>query len=270
MTQPSAGRERSAGRVAIVTGATRGIGLAISRALLEDGLSVALVYHQNEEAAKLAQGELKAWQGRTLLLKADVGLLPEASRVVERVVAEWGRVDVLVNNAGVFQFAFLEEMDEEFLDAIFRSNFKSAFCMIKSALPWLKKGDHPRVVNASSISGRLADVGLIAYGSSKASLDMLTRVASAELAPHGITVNAYAPGIVFTEMTREMIESRGKDQVKQIPAGKFGAPEDVANLVRYLCSPEADYLTGEVIGVDGGMLKVQNPYRAHERVRSGS
>jgi len=270
MTQQYAGKQRSAGRVAVVTGATRGIGLAITRALLEDGLLVALVYRQNQEAARSAQGELKEWEGRTLFINADVGHMPEATRVVDCVVAEWGRVDILVNNAGVFQFAFLEEMDEGFLDSIFRSNFKSAFCMIKSALPWLKKADHPRILNASSISGRLADVGLIAYGSSKASLDMLTRVASAELAPFGITVNAYAPGIVFTEMTREMIETRGKDQVKQIPAGKFGAPEDVANLVRYLCSPQADYITGEVIGIDGGMLKVQNPYRAHERAQRGS
>jgi 3-oxoacyl-[acyl-carrier protein] reductase len=120
-------------------------------------------------------------------------------------------------------------------------------------------------VNASSISGRLADVGLIAYGCSKASVDMMTRIAAAELAPYRITVNAFAPGIIATEMTREMIEERGSEQVKQIPLGRFGTPEDTASLVRFLCSPAADYITGEVIGVDGGMLKVQNPFRAVRR-----
>ncbi len=261
--------ERIAQRVAIVTGGTRGIGLGISRALASDGVAVAMVYHRNQEAAKAAQAELERLGGRTLLLGADVGVMAEAERVVERVVEAWGRVDILVNNAGVFRFAFLEEMDEEFLDSIFRANFKSAVFMTKAALPWLKKGEHPRVLNASSISGRLADVGLIAYGSSKSSIDMLTRVASAELAPYGITVNAYAPGILFTEMTREMIESRGSEQVKQIPAGRFGTPEDAAGLLRYLCSPGADYVTGEVIGIDGGMFKVQNPRRAHDRARQG-
>ena len=270
MSPVSGGTPQIAERVAIVTGGTRGIGLGISRALGTDGVAVALVYRRNEEAAKSAQAELERLGVRTLLLGADVSRAAEAERVVERVVEAWGRVDILVNNAGVFQFAFLEEMDEAFLDSIFQGNFKSAFCMMKAALPWLKKGEHARILNASSIAGRLADVGLIAYGSSKASIDMLTRVASAELAPYGITVNAYAPGILFTEMTREMIESRGTEQVKQIPAGRFGTPEDAASLVRYLCSPAADYLTGEVIGIDGGMLKVQNPYRAHEFARRGS
>ena len=270
MSTASGGSPRIAGRVAIVTGGTRGIGLGIARALVADGVAVALVYRRNEEAARSAQAELERLEARTLLLSADVGRMADAERVVGRVVETWGRLDILVNNAGVFQFAFLEEMDEAFLDSMFQSNFKSAFCMMKAALPWLKKGEHARILNASSISGRLADVGLIAYGVSKASIDMLTRVASAELAPYGITVNAYAPGILFTEMTREMIEARGSEQVKQIPVGRFGAPEDAAGLVRYLCSPGADYVTGEVIGIDGGMLKVQNPYRAYEHARRGS
>jgi 3-oxoacyl-[acyl-carrier protein] reductase len=269
MSPVSDGAPRIAERVAIVTGGTRGIGLGISRALGADGVAVALVYRSNEEAAKSAKAELERTGVRTLLLDADVSRTAEAERVVERVVEAWGRVDILVNNAGVFQFAFLDEMDEAFLDSMFQANFKSAFCMMKAALPWLKKGEHARVLNASSIAGRLADVGLIAYGSSKASIDMLTRIASAELAPHGITVNAYAPGILRTEMTREMIETRGHEQVKQIPAGRFGDAEDAANLVRYLCSPGADYVTGEVIGIDGGMLKVQNPYRAYEHARRG-
>ena len=249
-------------RVAVVTGGTRGIGLGICKALLHRGVMVAAVYQKDAAAARAAEGEMAASGGEYLTLKADVSHSDEAARVVEEVVKKWGRVDILVNNAGIFRFAFLEEMDEKFLDSLYNANFKTAFFMIKAALPWLQKSGEGRIINASSISGRLADVGLVAYGCSKASIDMLTRIAAAELAPHGITVNAYAPGIVSTEMTREMIETRGSEQRKQIPLGKFGAPEDVAELVAFLCSREAGYITGEVIGVDGGMLKVQNPIRA--------
>jgi len=270
MSAASRGGTGIASRVAIVTGGTRGIGLGISRVLAGDGLAVAMVYQRDEAAASGARAELERLGGRVLALQADVSTRAGAELVVARVVETWGRLDVLVNNAGVFRFAFLEEMDEAFLDSILQSNFKSVVFMTQAALPWLKKGEHPRVLNASSIAGRLADVGLIAYGASKAAIDMLTRVAAAELAPYGITVNAYAPGILFTEMTREMIESRGKEQVKQIPAGRFGTPEDAAVLIRFLCSPAANYLTGEVIGIDGGMLKVQNPYRAQEQARKST
>ena len=258
-------KARSGQRVAIVTGGSRGIGLGICEALAADGVAVAMVYRANEQAAREAEERIKKMGGAVMTLKADVALVAETARVVEAVAAKWGRIDILVNNAGAFRFAFLDELDEAFFDSLVDVNLKGSIFMIKHALPWLKKSGHGRVVNASSISGRLADVGLIAYGCSKAGIDMLTRIASAELAPWGITVNAYAPGIIATEMTREMIETRGKEQVKQIPANKIGESEDVAKLVKFLCSPDAGYITGEIIGVDGGMFKVQNPARAHGR-----
>lgn len=249
-------------RVAIITGGSKGIGLGICESLTSDGVAVAIVYHSEEKAAHEAEARLSKAGADVMTIMADVGKEADTKRVIDTVARAWGRIDILVNNAGLFKFASLEEMDEAFFDSIFDTIFKGSIFMIKSALPWLKKSGHGRIINASSISGKLADVGLIAYGCSKASVDMLTRIAAAELAPFGITVNAYAPGIIATEMTREMIESRGKEQVKQIPAGKFGEPKDVASLVRFLCSMEAEYITGEVIGVDGGMLKVQNPARA--------
>jgi len=254
-------------KTAIVTGGTRGIGLGICKALARDGIRVAMVYRDDEASARQADSEVRSAGGEVLLIKADLRISEEAKRVVKETAAEWGGVDILVNNAGVFRFAFLEEMEDEFLDEMLSANFKSMVHMMRCALPWLKKSHHGRIVNASSISGRLADVGLIAYGCSKASVDMLTRIASAELAPYGITVNAYAPGIIATEMTRAMIEERGAEQLKQIPGGRFGAIGDVGELVRFLCSPEAAYITGEIIGVDGGMLKVQNPGRAHDFAR---
>ncbi len=260
--QPAASR-----RVAIVTGGTRGIGFGICKALLKRGVAVAAVYHSDAAAARAAENEAAAGGGEFLSRQADVAVRSEATRVVDEVARKWGGVDILVNNAGIFRFSFLESMDEDFFDSLYTANLKSMFHMMKAALPWLKKSGQGRIVNASSISGRLADVGLIAYGCSKAGVDMLTRVAAAELAPYGVTVNAYAPGIIATEMTREMRETRGNEQKKQIPLEEFGVPEDVAELVAFLCSREAGYITGEVIGVDGGMFKVQNPVRAWEHSR---
>ena len=155
-------------------------------------------------------------------------------------------------------------MEEEFLDNILNVNFKSQFLMIKACIKYMKNNRFGRILNASSISGDIADVGLIGYGVSKTAVNMLTKICAAELAPYGITVNAYAPGIIHTDMSESMIKERGEIQVKGIPLNRFGKCEDVGALVRFLASNEAGYITGEVIGIDGGMLKVQNPYRAYE------
>jgi 3-oxoacyl-[acyl-carrier protein] reductase len=136
--------------------------------------------------------------------------------------------------------------------------------MLQAVVPYMKKNSYGRIANASSISGRFADVGLVAYAASKAAVNLMTTIASAELAPYGITVNAYAPGIIHTGMTDAMIKERGDIQVQQISAHRFGNGDDVSALVGYLVSPEAGYVTGEVIGVDGGFFKVQNAYRAYE------
>ena len=254
-------------RVAIVTGGTRGMGLAISKNLAQKGMKVLAVYHSDVAAAKVAENELKQISPNVEILQADVGFQADAEKIAAYAGERWNRIDMLVNNAGVFDFAFLEEMTEEFFDRMYRTNLKSMIFMMKAVLPWMKKHHFGRIVNASSISGKLADVGLIAYACAKNGVDMLTRISAAELAPYGITVNAYAPGIIFTEMTREMIETRGDRQVEQIPARRFGKSEEVSGLVTFLCSEEAAYITGEVIGVDGGMMKVQNPYRAYEFVQ---
>ncbi len=249
-------------RVAVVTGGTRGIGLGICRALAKDATALALVYHSDGKAAEAARQELSAAGSEVVLVQADLAAVDAPGRIVGQVERKWGRLDILVNNAGEFRFAFLEEMDDAFLDRIMSVNFAASVRMIRAALPLLKKSGAGRVVNAGSIAGRIADVGLVAYGCSKASIDMMTRIAAAELAPWGITVNAYSPGIIATDMTRGMIEERGHVQVKQIPAGRFGDPDEVGELVRFLASPAAGYITGENIGVDGGMFKVQNAARA--------
>jgi 3-oxoacyl-[acyl-carrier protein] reductase len=254
-------------RVAIVTGGTRGIGADISLALAENGDIVFAVYRSDDDRASKFAKRLKKASPESDIVRADVGTKAGADSVVERAAAKLGRVDILVNNAGIFDFAFVEDMEEALLDDMLRVNFKSQFFMIQACIKYMKKGKFGRILNASSISGDIADVGLVAYGASKAAVNMLTKICAAELAPYAITVNAYAPGIVHTDMTDGMIRERGHLQVKQIPLNRFGEGREVAALVKFLASEEAGYITGEIIGVDGGQLKVQNPYRAHEYVK---
>lgn len=244
-------------RVAIVTGGSRGIGLGISRALAEKGRKVAIVYRKNAGAAEAARDEL-ARTTDVMLVKADVGVKADCERVVADVGEKWGRVDILVNNAGVFDYRVLEETDEAFYDRINRTNLLSALFMSQAAVPGMKKNRFGRILNASSISGRLADIGLIAYGCSKAGIDIMTRIMAGELGPYGITVNAYAPGIIATDMTAGIIDARGEEKLLSIPADRFGGVMDAGYLVAFLASDEAGYITGEVIGVDGGMCKVQS------------
>lgn len=252
-------------RVAIVTGGTRGIGRGITEAFLRDGVHVAAVYASNREAAEALERDMATAQGELLTIEADAGNALEIRRVVDETVARWGRVDYLINNAAISLFAFLDEMTEEFLDEMIRVNFKGPVLMTQAVLPHMKRQRFGRIINASSISGHYADVGQVAYGGTKAAIEMMTKLAAAELGPYGITVNAYAPGIVETDMTRDMIADRGDLQVRQIPLGCFGDPGDVAGLVTFLCSDAGRYITGEIIGVDGGMLRAQNPSRAIDR-----
>lgn len=188
-----------------------------------------------------------------------------ANEIVKSVYEKWGRIDVLVNNAGIFDFCYIEDMTEEYLDRIFGINFKGQFFMVKAVIPYMKQRKYGRIVNASSISGHFADCGLVGYGASKAAVDMLTKIGAGELGPYGITVNAYAPGIIHTDMTHEMITERGDEQVQDMCLQRFGTPEEAAALVCFLTSEQAGYITGEIIGVDGGMFKVQNAYLAYKK-----
>jgi 3-oxoacyl-[acyl-carrier protein] reductase len=244
------------------------MGRAISVELARSGNVVCAIYRANEAEAAATQEEISQLSDGSFALKADLSCEDEARRAVDEVGRRFGRIDILVNNAGIFDFCFFEDMSDEYFDKVMNANFKSQLHMIRACLPYMKARHYGRIVNASSISGRFADVGLIAYGASKAAIDMLTKIGSAEFAPYGITVNAYAPGIIATDMTAKMIEERGEVQVKQISMNRFGDGADVAHLVKYLTSPEAGYITGEIIGVDGGFFKVQNCERAHEYARA--
>ncbi|MBC5648623.1 SDR family NAD(P)-dependent oxidoreductase [Christensenella tenuis] len=256
-------------RVAIITGGTRGMGKSMSLALAERGDIVVAVYRSNEQSALEVKEELQKLSPQSDVIQGDVSKKADVDRIVKTVGDRFGRIDILVNNAGIFDFAFLEDMTEDDLDRYMSINFKSQFLMTQAVIPYMKKNKYGRIVNASSISATLADVGLVGYGCSKAAVNMFTKIMAGELAPYDITVNAYAPGIIHTDMTDGMIRERGDVQVKQIALKRFGTGEEAAALVAFLSSPEAGYVTGEIIGVDGGFFKVQNPYRAHEYAETG-
>lgn len=250
---------------AVVTGGTRGIGLYISMELAKRNVIVCAVYRSNQKAADEAQALLTNMNPKCGVFQADISLENDASSVINKITAEHGGIDILINNAGIFDFKYIEEMDESYIDNMLSCNFKSQIYMMQAVIPYMKQNRFGRIVNASSISGRFADVGLAAYAASKAAVNMMTVIGAAELAPYGITVNAYAPGIIHTDMTNDMIMQRGNEQLKDIAVHRFGQGKEVASLVAFLASEESGYITGEIIGVDGGMFKVQNAYRAHER-----
>lgn len=255
-------------KVAIVTGGTRGMGRSVSISLAKKGCAVVAVYRSHEESAQKTRQEIQNFTPESAVFRGDVSRQEDIGRLMEFVKKKYGRVDILINNAGIFDFNFIEDMTEDYLDHILAVNFKSAFLMMKAVIPFMKERHFGRIINASSISSTFADCGLVGYGGSKACVDMLTRIGSAELGPYGITVNAYAPGITHTDMTDGMIKERGEEQIKQISLGRFGGCEEVAVLIAFLASEECSYVTGEIIGVDGGMLKVQNPYRAYDYAES--
>ncbi|NLO34786.1 MAG: SDR family NAD(P)-dependent oxidoreductase, partial [Clostridiaceae bacterium] len=187
---------RNPSRVALVTGGTRGIGLAVTAALARSGMHVLAVYRSNRTQAERSVRELQGQGLSVEAFQADVGNQEQAGQAAAEAVSLWGRIDVLINNAGIFEFCFLEDMTEAFFDEIMRTNLKSMIFMMQAVVPWMKQNQFGRIINATSISGTLADVGLVAYACSKAGVNLLTKVSSGELAPYGITVNAYAPGII--------------------------------------------------------------------------
>jgi len=256
-------------RVAIVTGGTRGMGKDISVALAKTGeITVFAIYRSNKESALQTKTELQAIDPASDIIAGDVAKAADVKRMIEEVVQKCGRIDILVNNAGIFDFAFIEDLTEEYFDHVMNVNMKSQLLMMQAVLPYMKKQAYGRILNASSISGALADVGLVAYGASKAAVNMLTTIAAGEFAPYNITVNAYAPGIIYTDMTADMIRERGEQQAKQVALNRFGTGDEIASLIVYLVSEAAGYVTGEIIGMDGGFFKVQNPQRAHEYVQA--
>jgi 3-oxoacyl-[acyl-carrier protein] reductase len=240
------------GRVSIITGASQGIGEVIARQLAREGSAVILVDVQEEKLNSVRQ-EIVDSGGQALSFVADVSLLAEAQRVCDEVVAHFGRIDHLVNNAGITRDSLLLRLKEEDWDAVLAVNLKGVFNFCKAAIRTMINQRSGRIVNISSVVGLMGNAGQTNYAASKAGVIGFTKALAREVANRGITVNCVAPGYIMTAMTERLPEEVKKAFLELIPMKRFGSPEDVAAAVLFLLSDEASYITGQVINVNGGM-----------------
>jgi 3-oxoacyl-[acyl-carrier protein] reductase len=242
------------GKVAIVTGATRGIGKGIAEAFAAQGATVAFTYVSSDEKARALEAELEALGGKAKGFKSDAANFAAAQKLTEDVVGEFGTIDVLVNNAGITRDTLLLRMSEEQWDEVMSVNLKSAFNLTKAVLKPMLKARSGSIINMSSVVGVKGNAGQANYAASKAGILGFTKSVAAELGSRNIRCNAIAPGFIETEMTGALDEKVVQEWREAIPLKRGGTPEDVANLTLFLASDMSTYITGQVIHVDGGML----------------
>ena len=241
------------GKIALVTGGGTGIGRAIALALAAQGAAVAVVYRTSESSANEVVSQIVADGGRASALRGDVTLGTEVDALVSQVLAEWGSLDIVVNNAGLTRDALLLRMTEADWDAVLDTNLKGAFLMTRAALKPMLKQKRGKIVNITSVIGMIASPGQANYAAAKAGLIGFTRTMAKEVASRHIQVNAVAPGFIETAMTVEIPPERKGDLLRQIPAGRFGRTDEIAGMTAFLCGPSSDYITGQTLVVDGGL-----------------
>lgn len=238
-------------RVAVVTGGSQGIGKEICKKLAENGASIALVDVCAPEKAQAAAEEIAAYGVTVKTYQCNVADSAAVAETCKKILADFGGVDILVNNAGITRDNLILRMDEKDFDAVVDVNLKGAFYMIKNFYRPMMKKRYGKIINISSVSGLFGNAGQANYSASKAGIVGLTKSTAKELANRGVCCNAIAPGFIATSMTTSFQEN--EDLKKAIPCGRFGKPEEVAGLALFLASPASDYITGEVIRIDGGM-----------------
>ncbi|MGE5575993.1 MAG: 3-oxoacyl-[acyl-carrier-protein] reductase [Syntrophothermus sp.] len=242
------------GQVALVTGASRGLGKAMALALAQAGADVALNYAKSVTLAQEVVESIAKLGRKAVAIKADVADTVQVEAMCDQVIKELGRIDILVNNAGITRDTLLLRMKEEDWDAVIDTNLKSIYNCTKAVARLMLKQRAGRIVNITSVVGIMGNAGQANYAAAKAGIIGFTKSVARELGSRGITVNAIAPGFIMSEMTEGLTEEVKRSYLAQIPLERFGRPEDVAGAVLFLVSPEAAYITGQTIHVDGGLL----------------
>ena len=241
------------GRVALVTGASQGIGHACALALAREGASVALAARNQQKLDELA-AQIAAAGGKAAAFVVDVADEDQVKSAVKSAIGHFGKIDILVNNAGITRDQLVMRMKRADWDAVINTNLTSAYLCIQQVIPSMLKQRWGRIINITSVFGQMGQAGQANYSASKAGLIGLTMAIAREVASRNITSNAIAPGFIETSMTAALSEEFKQSAVKQIPLGRVGTPADIANAVVFLASEEASYITGHVLNVNGGML----------------
>lgn len=238
-------------QVALITGASRGIGRAIALKFAKEGADLALLYASSDAAAEAVAEECRALGVRAEIYRCDVSSFAACKETVAKVKADFSKVDILVNNAGITRDGLIATMQEEAFDAVLDTNLKGAFHMIRHLTPLFIRAKRGTIINITSVSGLMGNAGQANYSASKAGLIGLTKSVARELAARNVRCNAIAPGFIQTEMTEDL--GREHTLAASIPLSRLGHPEDVANAAAFLASEAAAYITGEVLRVDGGL-----------------
>ena len=240
-------------KVALVTGAGRGIGAAIAKGLAKEGAFVIVNYSGNDEAANETVKEIENAGGSAATYKCGVQDSEAVKKMTEYIIEKYKKIDILVNNAGITRDGLMLRMSDEDFDSVIAVNLKGTFNCTKSVSRYMLKQRSGKIINISSVVGICGNAGQVNYSASKAGIIGLTKSAAKEFASRGITVNAVAPGYVDTDMTKVLSDEVKNEIMKAIPAGRMGKVQDISNTVLFLASEEAEYITGQVISVDGGM-----------------
>ncbi len=241
------------GKIALVTGAARGIGRAIALDLAEAGATVAFTYKSSAQAAEELVAELKARSGNGFAFQSDATSAADAAKVIEELVRQCGRLDILVNNAGITKDTLLLRMSEDDWDRVITNNLKSVYNYTKAVCRQMMGQKSGKIINITSIVGLIGNPGQANYAASKAGIVGFTKSIAKELGSRNIQVNAVAPGYVDTDMTATLKPEQKKALTDLIPLGRTAQPREIASVVRFLASPDADYITGQVVCVDGGL-----------------